>query len=90
MSTYRGCQGAFGARPSSDLWWTDFGNYVTIQAQLLNLLKDLHAAFGLTVLFISHNLSVVRQMSDDVIVLRAGQIQEQCDPGQVYENPAAG
>ena len=62
---------------------------VSIQAQLLNLLKDLQAAFGLTVLFISHNLSVVRQMADDVVVLRNGSIQEKGASEQVFENPMA-
>jgi len=62
---------------------------VSIQAQLLNLLKDLQAAFGLTVLFISHNLSVVRQMADDVVVLRNGSIQEKGASEQVFENPVA-
>jgi peptide/nickel transport system ATP-binding protein len=62
---------------------------VSIQAQLLNLLKDLQSAFGLTVIFISHNLSVVRQMADDVVVLRNGRIQEQGPSENVYENPQA-
>ena len=62
---------------------------VSIQAQLLNLLKDLQSAYGLTVIFISHNLSVVRQMSDDVVVLRNGRIQEQGASEQVYETPQA-
>ncbi|MDE0591379.1 ABC transporter ATP-binding protein [Halocynthiibacter sp. C4] len=62
---------------------------VSIQAQLLNLLKDLQKAFGLTVIFISHNLSVVRQMSDDVVVLRNGRIQEKGPSEQVYEDPKA-
>jgi peptide/nickel transport system ATP-binding protein len=62
---------------------------VSIQAQLLNLLKDLQGAFGLTVLFISHNLSVVRQMSDDVVVLRNGRIQEQGASEDVYNSPKA-
>ena len=62
---------------------------VSIQAQLLNLLKDLQSAFGLTVLFISHNLSVVRQMSDDVVVLRNGRIQEQGPSERVYQEPQA-
>jgi len=62
---------------------------VSIQAQLLNLLKDLQSAFGLTVVFISHNLSVVRQMSDDVVVLRNGEIQEKGASEQVYMTPQA-
>ncbi|SOH95279.1 peptide/nickel transport system ATP-binding protein [Monaibacterium marinum] len=49
---------------------------VSIQAQVLNLLKDLQARFGLTILFISHNLAVVRQMSDDITVLRNGKVVE--------------
>jgi peptide/nickel transport system ATP-binding protein len=62
---------------------------VSIQAQLLNLLKDLQTAFGLTVVFISHNLSVVRQMADDVVVLRNGAIQEVGASEQVYSAPSA-
>ena len=62
---------------------------VSIQAQLLNLLKDLQAAFGLTVIFISHNLSVVRQMADDVVVLRGGRIQEYGASEQIYAQPQA-
>jgi peptide/nickel transport system ATP-binding protein len=49
---------------------------VSIQAQILNLLKDLKARFGLTTLFISHNLAVVRQMSDDIAVLKDGRLVE--------------
>jgi peptide/nickel transport system ATP-binding protein len=62
---------------------------VSIQAQLLNLLKDLQSAFGLTVIFISHNLSVVRQMADDVVVLRNGRIQEMGASERVYQAPQA-
>lgn len=56
---------------------------VSIQAQLLNLLKDLQATFGPTILFISHNLAVVRQMADDVTVLRNGKVED------VFECPKA-
>ncbi len=49
---------------------------VSIQAEILNLLKDLKDSFGLTILFISHNLAVVRQMADDVVVLKNGTIRE--------------
>lgn len=62
---------------------------VSIQAQLLNLLKDLQSTLGLTVVFISHNLSVVRQMSNDVVVLRNGRVQEKGPSESVYENPKA-
>lgn len=62
---------------------------VSIQAQLLNLLKDLQSAFGLTVIFISHNLSVVRQMADDIVVLRNGRIQETGPSERVYQEPKA-
>ncbi len=62
---------------------------VSIQAELLNLLKDLQAAFGLTIIFISHNLAVVRQMADEVLVLRNGRVQELGAAEDVYERPSA-
>ena len=62
---------------------------VSIQAQILNLLKDLQAAFGLTILFISHNLSVIRQMADDMIVLRQGRIEEQGPADRIFAAPEA-
>ncbi|MDG1531562.1 MAG: ABC transporter ATP-binding protein [Paracoccaceae bacterium] len=62
---------------------------VSIQAEILNLLKDLQAKFGLTILFISHNLAVVRQMSDDVVVLRNGKIEEYGKGQTIFENPTA-
>jgi peptide/nickel transport system ATP-binding protein len=49
---------------------------VSIQAQVLNLLKNLQTRFGLTTLFISHDLAVVRQMSDDIAVLKDGKLVE--------------
>jgi len=57
---------------------------VSIQAQMLNLLKDLQQAFGLSVLFISHNLAVIRQMADSVIVLKNGQLVEAAETEQFF------
>ena len=60
---------------------------VSIQAQILNLLKDLQRDFGLAYLFISHDLSVVRAMSDDIAVMKDGKIVEAGTADEVYEHP---
>jgi oligopeptide transport system ATP-binding protein len=60
---------------------------VSIQAQVLNLLKDLQRDFGLTYLFISHDLAVVRSMSDDIAVMKDGKIVEAGTADEVYERP---
>ena len=60
---------------------------VSVQAQVLNLLNDLKKEFKLTYIFISHDLSVVRYMSDRVIVMNQGQIEEIGEADQMYENP---
>jgi peptide/nickel transport system ATP-binding protein len=60
---------------------------VSIQAQVLNLLKDLQSTFGLTMLFISHNLAVVRQMSDDITVLKGGKVMEASGSESCLTNP---
>ena len=62
---------------------------VSIQAQILNLLKDLQERFGLTILFISHNLAVVRQMSDDITVLKSGQVVEAGASEDFFKSPRA-
>jgi peptide/nickel transport system ATP-binding protein len=62
---------------------------VSIQAQILNLLKDLQARFGLTTLFISHNLAVVRQMSDDIAVLKDGRLVETGASEEFFAGPKA-
>ena len=61
---------------------------VSIQAQILNLLKDLQRDFGLTYLFISHDLAVVRSMSDDIAVMKDGKIVETGRADDVYEHPS--
>jgi oligopeptide transport system ATP-binding protein len=60
---------------------------VSIQAQILNLLKDLQRDFGLTYLFIAHDLAVVRGMSDRIAVMNRGQIVELGPAEDVYTNP---
>jgi oligopeptide transport system ATP-binding protein len=60
---------------------------VSIQAQILNLLKDLQRDFGLTYLFISHDLAVVRSMSDEIAVMKDGKIVESGSADEVYERP---
>lgn len=60
---------------------------VSIQAQLINLLEDLQEQFNLTYLFVAHDLSVVRHISDRIIVMYLGKIAEIADRNQMYENP---
>ncbi|MGH3020120.1 MAG: ABC transporter ATP-binding protein [Gaiellaceae bacterium] len=60
---------------------------VSIQAQMLNLLKDLQRDFGLTYLFISHDLAVVRTMADEIAVMNNGKLVEVGPAEQVYSNP---
>ncbi len=62
---------------------------VSIQAQVLNLLKDLQARFGLSMLFITHNLAVVRQMADDLVVMRQGRIVDGGETERLFRDPAS-
>ena len=60
---------------------------VSVQAQVLNLLNDLKDEFGLTYIFISHDLSVVKYMSDRMVVMQEGKIEEMGDADQIYNSP---
>lgn len=62
---------------------------VSVQAQVLNLLRELQLEFGLTYIFISHDLAVVKHISDRMIVMNKGKIEEQGFPEDIYNNPQA-
>jgi microcin C transport system ATP-binding protein len=61
---------------------------MSVQAQIVDLLRDLQARHRLAYLFISHDLKVVRAMSDEIIVMRAGRVVEQGPAERVFEAPA--
>ena len=60
---------------------------VAFQAQVINLLKDLQRKHGLTYLFISHDLSIIRHMSDRIAIMYLGQVVELCKADGIYVNP---
>ena len=60
---------------------------VSIQAQILNLLKDIQQEFGLTYLFVAHDLAVVRAVSDRIAVMQRGRLVEEGPAEEVYERP---
>jgi ABC-type oligopeptide transport system ATPase subunit len=60
---------------------------VSIQAQILNLFKDLQAELGLSIIYIAHDLATVRHLCDRIAVMRDGRIQEIGDREQIYTAP---
>lgn len=59
---------------------------VSIQAQILNLLQDLQQERGLTYMFITHDMSVVKHISDDIAVMYLGQVIEKCPANEIFKN----
>ncbi len=62
---------------------------VSVQAQILNLLNDLKRNFGLSYIFISHDLAVVKYMSDRIIVMKDGHIEEEGNADRIYNDPSS-
>lgn len=60
---------------------------ISVQAQVLNLLNELKTNFGFTYIFISHDLSVVKYMADQLLVMNQGKIEELDDADEIYNNP---
>jgi peptide/nickel transport system ATP-binding protein len=60
---------------------------VSVQAQVLNLLQDLQDEYGMSYIFISHDLSVVKYMADQVMVMHQGSVVEMADSDELYRNP---
>ena len=60
---------------------------VSVQSQILELLKDLRASYGLSMIFISHDLSVIREVADRIMVLYLGRVVELADCDELFQNP---
>jgi ABC-type oligopeptide transport system ATPase subunit len=60
---------------------------VSVGAQILNIFRELNQTLGLSILFISHNLSLVHYLCDTIAVMRGGRIVEQGEAEEIYSNP---
>ena len=60
---------------------------VTIEAQILELLKSLQQEFGMSMMYISHDLAVVGEMADDIMVMYLGQVMERASRDELFDNP---
>lgn len=60
---------------------------VTIQAQILDLIRDLQQRLGLAVILVTHDLGVVSQYADDVVILYAARVMERCSAGELFQHP---
>jgi peptide/nickel transport system ATP-binding protein len=60
---------------------------ISVQAQVLNLLNELKETFGFTYIFISHDLAVVKYMSDQLLVMNQGKVEELDDADIIYNHP---
>ena len=60
---------------------------VTIEAQILDLIKDLQAQFGMALMYISHDLAVVGEMADEIMVMYLGQVMEHSSTDEIFDNP---
>jgi peptide/nickel transport system ATP-binding protein len=60
---------------------------VSVQAQILNLLRQLQRDLGLSLLFITHNIGVVEYLADDIVVMQRGRVEEQGPTGEVLASP---
>jgi len=62
---------------------------VSVQAQVLNLMQDLQDDYGLSYVFISHDLAVVKHISDEILVMKQGIVVERGNADEVYQSPSS-
>ena len=60
---------------------------VTIEAQILELIKELQSEFGMAIMYISHDLAVVGEMSDEIMVMYLGMVMEHAETDMIFDNP---